>query len=433
MLPFSIVEFPELPLAIKSLDVHDNKLIVLDDRGIRKFKWENKKFNQTDFNASSAGKLLWIAGKLLVLVDTNISFWDKNFRPLFIKSIRGVSLLEKDNDGLGFSTIDRKNQLINWKIHEKNLIKEQVFPIDDGAIVIKRYGQHVCMADLAMYKLINCSNGKMITLFPYDRQLIIPLITLINDQFLLTCDGQNKILGIFMTVLGHPTKGTLEWPCNVTSIVFSYPWIISSLVTNQIHIHNYANQELVQILDIPYNSRELLLFNADCGIKMDNSNVLSVLCVGHGTYGLVMKDLELLLSELVDAKQVTKAISLAETLHSISFKKLNQLYTIEAETLLHETYFQESFEMYSRAKVEPTVVISFFPEFDINSKVSIPNIVDKFLSSKYPNIMKDELLSFKIGLLDVAYKELQKYLLAYKNSNTNNLYMQVSINLKIGN
>jgi hypothetical protein len=146
-----------------------------------------------------------------------------------------------------------------------------------------------------------------------------------------------------------------------------------------------------------------------------------------------MKDLELLLSELVDAKQVTKAISLAETLHSISFKKLNQLYTIEAETLLHETYFQESFEMYSRAKVEPTVVISFFPEFDINSKVSIPNIVDKFLSSKYPNIMKDELLSFKIGLLDVAYKELQKYLLAYKNSNTNNLYMQVSINLKIGN
>ena len=136
---------------------------------------------------------------------------------------------------------------------------------------------------------------------------------------------------------------------------------------------------MVQIIDLPYNSRELKLFKADVAIKLDNSDLLSVICVGNSAYGHVMKDLETFLSELMDSKQVTKAISLAETLgplwdRSNFLKKLNELYRIGAETLLQDTYFQESFEMYLRAKVEPSVVISFFPDLNIDSKLSIPII-----------------------------------------------------------
>lgn len=382
MNPFSVAEFPQLPLDIKSLDWYGHRLILSDSRGTYKFKWENSKFNQTDFKPSAATTLIALTnGKLLMVNDQNVNFWDLNsFRPVVMKPIRGVLIVEKDGEGSdGFSTLDRNNSLMNWKIYDRNLVKESVFQLDHGAVVMKRLGQSICMADLAMYKLINFSTGEMITLFPYDRTANIPLITLVKDEFLLTCDGQNKILGIFITKMGDPAKGTLEWPCTVTSFVFSYPWIISSLVTNQVHIHNYLNQELVQIIDLPYNSRELKLFKADVGIKLDDSDVLSVMCVGNNAYGLAMKDLETLLSELMDSKQVTKAVALAESLgpmwdHSKFLKKLNEMYRIGAETLLHDTYFQESFDMYLRAKVEPTVVISLFPDLVSESKLSIPII-----------------------------------------------------------
>lgn len=377
MNPVSLYEIPELALDINSLDWTGNSLIISDTRGTTKYNWEHGKFNQLDFKPSKTTKLFIASGKIVALVDNNINFWDWNsFRPLFMKSIRGVSIVEKDLEGVdGFSTIDRNNSLINWNIFDRNLVKEGVFQIENGAILMKRLGQFVCMADSAMYKIINCSDAKMITLFPYDKEVVVPLITVVKDDFLLTCDGHNKILGIFITKMGDPTKGTIEWPCAVTSVVFSYPWIISTLITNQIHIHNYSNQELVQILDLPYNSRELRLFKTDVGISLHNSGVLNVICAGNSCYGMVMKDLETLLSELVDAKQVVKAISLAETLdHSKFLKKLNQLYRIGAETLLYDTYFQESFEMYLKAKVEPNVVISLFPYLCSDSKVSIPDI-----------------------------------------------------------
>lgn len=52
-------------------------------------------------------------------------------------------------------------------------------------------------------------------------------------------------------------------------------------------------------------------------------------------------------------------------------------------------------------------------------------IVDDFLSKKYPDILKHELESFKIGLLDVADKALQSYLLELKRAST--VYIKVRI------
>ena len=243
---------------------------------------------------------------------------------------------------------------------------------------MKRIGQFVCMADSKIYKILNLNNGVLIPLFPFDREINNPLIIPLKEEFLLTCDGENKVLGIFITKVGDPTKGTLEWPFKVTSGVFSYPWIISTLENSQIYVHNVFNQELVQIVDLPYNSKELRLYKADFGIELDNS-ILNVFCTGSSCFGIVIKDLQTLLSELIESKQVSRAIFLAETLdqlwdQSTYLKKLKQLYTKGAETLLYETFFQEAFELYLKAKVDPKIIISFFPDWNTDENLLISKI-----------------------------------------------------------
>ena len=130
MEPTTLLEFPEFPVGINGLDCHGETIIVSSSRGIYKFNWVNGKFIQISMKSSKVLNFFQVSpGKLLMHIDHSVNFWDSDsLRPLFIKSIRRVLMVERDIEVLDrFTTIDGNNCLVNWRLHDKNLIKESVF------------------------------------------------------------------------------------------------------------------------------------------------------------------------------------------------------------------------------------------------------------------------------------------------------------------
>ncbi|RKO91955.1 hypothetical protein BDK51DRAFT_43886 [Blyttiomyces helicus] len=88
-----------------------------------------------------------------------------------------------------------------------SLDKEISLP--DGAIHMVRKGAFVCAADQQQYKLIDVVSGATTPLFPYDRGIMRPVITVIGDgEFLLAiATPQGVGLGIFITSRGDAIRG----------------------------------------------------------------------------------------------------------------------------------------------------------------------------------------------------------------------------------
>jgi vacuolar protein sorting-associated protein 3 len=90
-------------------------------------------------------------------------------------------------------------------------------PFSARALLARRSGRHLCVADHTVYNMIDLDAASLIPLLPLsqteDEAPVKPFIQVISDnEFLILSWTGTSTLGLFVTGDGDPVRGTLEWP-----------------------------------------------------------------------------------------------------------------------------------------------------------------------------------------------------------------------------
>ncbi len=114
-------------------------------------------------------------------------------------------------------------------------------------------GRLACFADDQMYNLISLKKESITPLFPYDQEVLRPIVHSIsrNEWVLVTGSPQGFGIGIFVSGSGEPIRGTLQWPSIPISITYEEPYLVTLLQNSMIQIHNLDTQDLIQTIQIP--------------------------------------------------------------------------------------------------------------------------------------------------------------------------------------
>ncbi|KAF9583577.1 hypothetical protein BGW38_009117, partial [Lunasporangiospora selenospora] len=131
--------------------------------------------------------------------------------------------------------------------------------LPNGALVVTRWGNYVCVGDNSNFNLIDCRTGRGIPAIQVvqgsssasSAQILKPACAAITDnEFLLasaTGSGQTAI-GIFCSGAGEAVRGTLQWSSYPRALAVEFPYVAALLRNNSIEIHNIIDQRLVQII-----------------------------------------------------------------------------------------------------------------------------------------------------------------------------------------
>ncbi|PPQ78798.1 hypothetical protein CVT24_002374 [Panaeolus cyanescens] len=146
------------------------------------------------------------------------------------------------------------------------VMKDRLFytkeiPLPSGALLAKRVGKSMCIADKQHYSIVDLENASLFPVLPlsqaYDEVpfVVKPSITVISpNEFLIVSWTGASSLGLFITSEGDPVRGTLEWPSHPESLNLDYPHITSLLPNGTIEIHNVETQSIVQVIGAPVSS-----------------------------------------------------------------------------------------------------------------------------------------------------------------------------------
>lgn len=217
---------------------------------------------------------------------------------------------------------------MTYKLDDTLQASRQV-QLDDTIITMSQYGKNICCADSQIYSLVALKEGRITSLFPYDSDVLFPVVHAIGkDEFILvTASTQGFGIGVFISASGDPIRGTLQWPAVPIDIMFHAPYVISLLKNCTIQIHNIETQTLVQ--SIPVATSVEVKFMVSAAFPMDvkgasdeNSNnsdeqetnakglIQIIIGTSQDIFGLMMLPWDTQLDQLFESNQVEEALIL---------------------------------------------------------------------------------------------------------------------------
>ncbi|KAF9355415.1 hypothetical protein BGX26_006596 [Mortierella sp. AD094] len=216
----------------------------------------------------------------IVLCDSTLSFYRlPDFLPFQqgLQPIKGVTAFCEDSSQKGYLTGDRgvrlcitKRRTIQfYNLFESSISEPRELNLPNGALVVTRWDNTVCVADGNDFNLIDTRVGRMIPVLPVvqsapsgsNSMVLKPVcIPIAGDEFLLasaTSSGQTAI-GIFCTGSGEPVRGTLQWSSYPRALAVEFPYVMALLKGNVIEVHNILDQKQVDRFEPPIETRTLI-------------------------------------------------------------------------------------------------------------------------------------------------------------------------------
>ena len=247
-----------------------------------------------------------------------------------------------------------------------------------------------------MYRLLNLKSKVITPLFPYDPKTVKPLIVnIIKDEFLLiTCSAQGVGIGVFISGTGEPCRGTLQWPSIPSSICFHFPYIISLLKNNIVHIHNIETQTLIQVIQLERTPLFMNVATYPLELKMVLETLSSIsagfpsiqrfdsspggslqVLIGYPdqVLGLRMIPWEIQVDQLFDAGKVDQAMTLVEQMvvnqpsTPLGQERAFSYYTKAAFTCFRDGLFEKAGEYFEKSQVDPRTLIALYPDIALSS------------------------------------------------------------------
>ncbi|KAF8137395.1 hypothetical protein EV363DRAFT_1317857 [Boletus edulis] len=210
--------------------------------------------------------------RVLILSDRQIHFYTlPSLDPVpNIKPIRHVETFAVDQQHLSrampavhdilqpvdFSVIKR-NSITLHSLYEERLVYSREIPFQPGALLARRAGQYLCVADSQYYNVVDLHTAQMFPVIPVNQATddltpVKPFIVVVGEnEFLLLSWTGGSTLGVFVTGEGDPVRGTLEWPSHPLSVCLDYPNITTLLSNGTIEIHSVETQSIIQVVSPP--------------------------------------------------------------------------------------------------------------------------------------------------------------------------------------
>ncbi|KAG8944702.1 hypothetical protein FRC04_001601 [Tulasnella sp. 424] len=222
-------------------------------------------------------------GKALVLSGGVIHFYTlPALDPLpasVISPLRGVTEFAIDETAIKTSNnapstqnippirlcVVRRRVVVVYALRER-LAQVKDIPFPNGAIKACLSGPHLCLADPKSYWIVNVDAGEALELMEWSQdqslppQHVKPLMAVSDtSEFMLAIWTGNGALGFFMTGLGDPTRGTLDYPQHPLSICIDFPYVAALLPNGTIEIHSIVTLSIVAVLSCPTTLQPCLL------------------------------------------------------------------------------------------------------------------------------------------------------------------------------
>ncbi|KAJ3250433.1 transforming growth factor, beta receptor associated protein 1 [Chytriomyces hyalinus] len=317
--------------------------------------------------------------KLLVLADTSLMFHSlRSLAPISAQSpaFKGITAICADSslDPPFNFCIAKKRVLQVYSVIDNSVTPSKELLLSNALVHLKKSRETILAADSQTYKLIHEISGKVTPLFPYDRTIMRPIICPVgSNEFLLAfATAQMVGLGMFVNSSGDAVRGTLEWPSLPKSIVFQFPNIFALLRNNTVHVHNLFNQEHVATIPIPQEyvePRSLFVSSFPLRLRVETQKeiVASVfLACRDSVLMLTIKGIYEQILELIDGKQVSKGMQLAELAvqwgETDNTKKevFDSLYERAGFTYFRDLAFEDAGKCFRKGEVSPVVVLDAF-------------------------------------------------------------------------
>ncbi|KAF8985754.1 hypothetical protein BGZ46_002133, partial [Entomortierella lignicola] len=371
----------------------------------------------------------------IVLCDSTLAFFRlPEFSPLHqhIQPIKGVTAFCEDSAQKGYHTGDRGARLCVTKrrtiqfytLFENSISEPRELNLPNGALVVTRWDNFVCLADGHDFNLIDTRIGRMIPVLPVvqsatsgsNSTVVRPVcIPIAGDEFLLASEpSSGKTIGIFCTGSGDPVRGTLQWTSYPRALAVEFPYVAALLRGNKIEVHSILDQTLVQTIQLNIEARMLIQgpgiwmsslakvltlqqysherSQNDGGKSQQEINripsvLAKVLIAGKDSVSaLVTTPLVLHADKLLQENLVEEALLLSEKAKATMSAanphrqrlqvELNYIYQKSGLIYLSETLFDDGFSLLERGKMDPRVVIHMFP--DVLQKPNAINQVNLF-------------------------------------------------------
>ncbi|KAI9567481.1 hypothetical protein HD554DRAFT_2192701 [Boletus coccyginus] len=151
----------------------------------------------------------------------------------------------------------KRNTIALYSLYEERLVYSREIPFQPGALLARRAGQYLCIADSQYYNVIDLGTAQMFPVLPVsqamdDPTLVKPFIVVVGEnEFLLLSWTGASTLGVFITGEGDPVRGTLEWPSHPLSVCLDYPNLTTLLPNGTIEIHSVETQSIIQVVSPP--------------------------------------------------------------------------------------------------------------------------------------------------------------------------------------
>ncbi|KAF9428575.1 transforming growth factor, beta receptor associated protein 1 [Podila epigama] len=378
----------------------------------------------------------------IVHCDSTLSFYNLPdfipYSPQDLPHIKGVTAFCEDGSQRGRVGEDGSIRLCVTKrriIQFYNLWPDAIsdpkeLSLPNGALVVTRWRNFICVADAQDFKLIDSRVGRMIPVLPVvqsatsgsSAQVVKPVcVAIAENEFLLasaTSSGQTAI-GIFCSGNGDPVRGTLQWSSYPRALGVEFPYVAALLKSGIVEIHNILDQKLIQTVRFDQSTDPRTLVQGP-GLTVWMSALAKTLAVKTPSTGpdaastqahhdeqtnrlstvlarvliagkesvsaLVTTPLVLhadgLLKQgyveeaLVHSEKTMTTLS-ADNLHSERLQQeLNYIYQKSGLIYMGETLFDDAFTLLQRGKIDPRAVVSLFP--DVLQKPNILGDVSLF-------------------------------------------------------
>ncbi|KAG0337928.1 hypothetical protein BG000_004793 [Podila horticola] len=349
------------------------------------------------------------------MIEAMDNFDDKISSESDLPHIKGVTAFCEDGsqkgrvgeDGSIRLCVTKRRIIQFYNIWPDAISEAKELSLPNGALVVTRWKNYICVADANDFKLIDSRVGRMIPVLPVvqsassgnSAQVIKPVcVAIAENEFLLasaTSSGQTAI-GIFCSGNGDPVRGTLQWSSYPRALGVEFPYVAALLKSGHVEIHNILDQKLIQTAD-------------------------GLLRNGHVEEALVLSE------------KTTATLS-SDNLHSERLQQeLDYIYQKSGLIYLGETLFDDAFALLQRGKIDPRAVIALFPDVlqksnllgDITVFVGVLELLKQLQS--LPDIITRTMLKsgsdqgdeYKQMFLHNAREVFQQYLVTFRKQHAN--------------
>lgn len=192
--------------------------------------------------------------KLLVLCDTTLFVLDLNsLEPsgTKLKNVQTFCVNENPTSSDPFlvqicvGPVSKSQAVVYNVTMEDKLVQTISYNLPESVRSLGADCGVICAALRSKYVIVDCGDGQVQDLFPYDKEGFAPFICRVaKEEFLVS--GPDT-LGIFVCSGGTSTRPPLQWSYPLTSLAFHHPYILG--ISNEIiMIHSIVDQQQKQAI-----------------------------------------------------------------------------------------------------------------------------------------------------------------------------------------